>query len=229
MQVRTEPHGATETGMKTRVGPIAPRHGVVTVCGYGITIRVERGHLIIDDGIGTDRRHARFPRVGHGVKRPVIVGSGGMVSLAALRWLSDQGASFGMLGRDGSVLATTGPVRPSEARLRLAQARALSNETALVISKELISAKLLGQETVARDKMKNSAAADAIAGFRVGLDTVEDLDSIRMLEAREQSHIGIRGAVFRCFGLSPICAEFPTIGARSAREQVRLRAALGSP
>ena len=43
------------------------------------------------------------------------------VSLAALRWLADQNASFFMLERDGAVLATTGPVRPSDARLRRAQ------------------------------------------------------------------------------------------------------------
>jgi hypothetical protein len=48
-----------------------------------------------------------------------------MVSLAALRWLADQDAAFVMLDRDGSVLATTGPVRSSDAKLRRAQALAI--------------------------------------------------------------------------------------------------------
>src|SRR5437879_5722753 len=103
---------------------IVPRHGVVTLFGYGIQVRVDRGHLLLEDGIGPDRRYARLPRVGHGLKRLVVTGSNGMVSLAALRWLADQDASFVLLERDGCVLATTGPVRPSDAKLRRAQALA---------------------------------------------------------------------------------------------------------
>src|SRR5256885_2307202 len=92
---------------------IVPRHGVVTLFGHGIQVRVDGGHLVLLDGIGTDRRYARLPRVGHGLKRLVVIGSDGMVSLAALRWLDNQDASFLMLERSGKVLAVTGPVRPS--------------------------------------------------------------------------------------------------------------------
>ncbi len=101
-----------------------PRHGVVTLYGYGIQVRLDRGHLLLEDGIGADRRQYRLPRVGHGLKRLVVIGSDGTVSLSALRWLADQKAAFGMLDRDGSVLATVGPVRPSDARLRRTQAAA---------------------------------------------------------------------------------------------------------
>lgn len=101
---------------------VVPRHGVITLFGYGIRVQVDRGHLAIEDGIGPDRRRARIPRVGHGLRRLVVIGADGMVSLAALRWLADQDAAFVMLNRDGTVLATTGPVRPSDARLRRAQA-----------------------------------------------------------------------------------------------------------
>ena len=93
---------------------------------YGIQVRVDRGHLLIEDGIGADRSQGRFPRVGHGLKRLVVIGSDGMVSLAALRWLADQDAAFVLLERDGKVLCTTGPVCPSDARLRRAQALAMS-------------------------------------------------------------------------------------------------------
>src|SRR5437763_8542792 len=118
---------------------IEPRQGVVTLFGYGTSVRVDRGHLILEDGIGNDRRQARIPRVGHGLRRLVVIGSDGMVSLAALRWLADQDAAFIMLDRDGKVLAITGPVRPSDARLRRAQALAGQNGMALEISRELIS------------------------------------------------------------------------------------------
>src|SRR5258708_4352491 len=88
---------------------LVPRHGVVTLFGYGISVRVERGHLVLQDGIGIARREARFPRVGHGLKRLVLIGADGMISLAAVRWLADQDAALVMLERDGSVLASTGP------------------------------------------------------------------------------------------------------------------------
>src|SRR5213592_225284 len=125
------------------------RHGVITLFGYGIQVRVDRGHLLIEDGIGVERRRLRFPRVGHGLKRLVVIGSDGMISLAALRWLADQDAAFVMLDRDGSVLATTGPVRPSDSKLRRAQALAAQTGVDVTIARELIRRKLAGQERVA--------------------------------------------------------------------------------
>src|SRR5271155_3478786 len=113
---------------------LVPKHGVVTLYGYGVQARVDRGHLILEDGIGAARRHARFSRIGHGLKRLVVIGSDGMVSLAALRWLADQNASFVMLERDGTVLTTTGPVRSSDARLRRAQSLSGQSGTALRIA-----------------------------------------------------------------------------------------------
>src|SRR6266571_4944943 len=133
----------------------APRHGVITLCGYGIQVRVERGHLLIEDGIGPERTRFRLPRVGHRLKRLVVIGSDGTISLAALRWLADQNAAFVMLERDGKVLVGTGPVRSSDARLRRAQALALTNGAALRISRELIAAKLDGQALVVSDGLKN--------------------------------------------------------------------------
>src|SRR5438132_10084826 len=93
--------------------PIVPRLGVVTLFGFGIQVKVERGHLILEDGIGADRRQARFSRVGHDLRRLVVIGADGFVSLAALRWLSDQNGAFVMLERNGTVLAVTGPVAAS--------------------------------------------------------------------------------------------------------------------
>ena len=163
---------------------LTPHHGVVTLFGYGIQVRVERGHLLIEDGIGPERYRARFPRVGHGLKRLVVIGSDGMVSLAALRWLADQDAAFVMLERDGSVLATIGPVRSSDAKLRRAQALAHSSGAALQITRELISRKLVGQEQVARDKLLDSTTADVIAQFRAEVPTGDSITTIRLIESQ---------------------------------------------
>jgi CRISPR-associated endonuclease Cas1 len=163
---------------------IQPRQGVVTLFGYGTSIRVDRGHLVLEDGIGNDRRQARFPRVGHGLRRLVVIGSDGMVSLAALRWLADQDASFVMLERDGSVLATTGPVRSSDAKLRRAQSLSGLNGTALRIARELIHQKLAGQERVARHKLLDSSTADTIARFMAELPQADSTSTIRLIESQ---------------------------------------------
>jgi CRISPR-associated endonuclease Cas1 len=163
---------------------IVPRHGVVTAFGFGIRVYVERGHLTIEDGIAADRHKARLPRVGHGLRRLVLIGSDGFVSLSALRWLADQDAAFVMLERDGSVLATTGPVYPSDARLRRAQSLAHQSGLALHIAKELIRRKLVGQENVARSSLRNSVVADAITQLILALGSAKSIETVRDLEAR---------------------------------------------
>ncbi len=163
---------------------LLPRHGVVTLFGYGITVCVDRGHLVLKDGIGSDRHEARLPRVGHGLRRLVVIGSDGFVSLAALRWLADQDAAFVMLNRDGSVLAITGPVRPSDARLRRAQALAHENGTALEISKGLIRLKLNAQKQLAREKLADDRAADLIAANQAAVDEAKTIEALRLSESR---------------------------------------------
>jgi len=166
---------------------LTPRHGVVTLFGYGIQVRVDRGHLLLEDGIGPDRRQVRFPRVRHGLRRLVVIGSDGMISLSALRWLADQDAAFVMLDRDGSVLATTGPVRSSDAKLRRAQALAHSSGAALRITRELIKQKLAGQQYVVGDKLLDSSTAQTIARLRAEIDTADTISTIRLLESQAAS------------------------------------------
>lgn len=177
LTVPQEPHYCNFT-------PLMPRRGVITLFGYGIKVFVDRGHLILQDGIGAVRHEARLPRVGHGLKRLVVIGSDGIVSLAALRWLADQDASFVMLDRDGSVLVTTGPVHPSDARLRRAQALAFQSDVGLRIVRELIGQKLAGQERLAHDGLHDSTAAQVIAEARAGLTTAHTIPAIRQLESQ---------------------------------------------
>jgi CRISPR-associated endonuclease Cas1 len=163
---------------------LTPRHGVVTLYGHGVAVYVNRGHLVLKDGIGDVRREARLARVGHGLRRLILIGSDGFVSLAALRWLADQDAAFVLLERDGSVLATTGPVRPTDARLRRAQSLASTNGMALEISKELIRKKLEGQELIAREKLNDSRAAQLISEHRAAIDDAKTIETLRLWESR---------------------------------------------
>ncbi|HEV3334764.1 MAG TPA: CRISPR-associated endonuclease Cas1 [Bryobacteraceae bacterium] len=166
------------------VSEIVPRFGVVTLYGYGIRVFVERGHLILHDGIGDERRAGRFARVRHGLDRLVVIGADGMVSLAALSWLAVQRSAFVMLERNGSVLVATGPAGPSDARLRRAQALAGQSETGVEIARELIRQKIAGQERVARDQLRDATAADEIAQFGAAISSAETYRDINVLESR---------------------------------------------
>lgn len=112
------------------------------------------------------------------------IGSDGFISLAAPQWLADQDASFAMLQSDEKVLATTGPVQPSEAKLRRAQALAHTSGAALRITRELISRKLDGQDQVARHKLLETSTADIIARFKSELSTADSIKSIRLIESQ---------------------------------------------
>ena len=160
------------------------KSGVLVLNGYGIRVQVNAGHLLLHDGIADERRTIRLPRVSHGLKRLVTIGSDGFITLEALRWISDVGAAFVMLDRRGKVLVVTGPVAPSDAKLRRAQALSLGNGIALKISKELISQKLAGQELLVRDMLHDSATAEAIGRFRTTLPTAESVERVTLIEAQ---------------------------------------------
>jgi CRISPR-associated protein Cas1 len=163
---------------------LVARHGVLTLFGYGINVRLDRGHLVVEDGIGSQRRRARLPRVGHGLRRLIVIGSDGMVSLAAIRWLADQKAAFVMLNRNGSVLVATGPVGPRDARLRRAQALAHISGIAVPLTRDLIDRKLAGQERNVRRFFNDESVVAAIAEARERLPAASTIGDMRVLEAR---------------------------------------------
>jgi CRISPR-associated endonuclease Cas1 len=160
-----------------------PKSGVLTLHGFGIRIRMQSGHLEIEDGIGPDRRKIRLARVGHGLKRLVCISEDGFTTLSALKWLADVGVSFVMLNRNGKVVLVTGPTAPNDARLRRAQALAFGNVVGIEISRKLIDAKLEGQERTVRDGLQDSVTAQQISDFRQKLASADSPGAIRLLEA----------------------------------------------
>ena len=130
-----------------------------------------------------DRRKIRLARVGHGLRRLVCVTDDGTISLSALRWVTEQKATFVLLQRDGRVLSVCGPASPSQARLRRAQALSHHTGKALEISRKLISVKLEGEESVLREQLQQPAVANLIACLRERLADAETLDRVRHLEA----------------------------------------------
>lgn len=160
-----------------------PRHGVLTLSGYGISVQMKSGHLLLKDGVADERRIIRLARVNHNLQRLVMIGSDGFITLEAVRWLADQRVAFVMLERDGSVLATTGPVMPSDARLRRAQALAIQSGAAIGIARELIEHKLIGQERIARHKLLEPEIANKISRYRTELPAADTFEQMRLIES----------------------------------------------
>lgn len=176
---------AASSTLPFRSDPIKlSKTGVLAISGYGLKVIVQSGHLCTDDGIGPERRKIRVPRVGHGLRRLVCISEDGFISLSALKWLADQRASFVMLDRTGRVLLVTGPTASSDVRLRRAQASAHQNGAALEIMRNLMVAKLSGQEDLVRSKLADTTVADVIARLRERLSSAESLETVAHLESQ---------------------------------------------
>jgi CRISPR-associated endonuclease Cas1 len=163
------------------------KSGVLTIHGFGVRVRMQSGHLQIEDGIADERRTVRLARVGHGLRRLVCISEDGFFTLDALKWLADQRASLIMLDRSGKVSLVTGPTASSDARLRRAQALAQQSGVAVEIMRELMRAKLNGQQELVRSKLSNATAADIIAKLQESLSSAESLDEVARLEAHAAS------------------------------------------
>jgi CRISPR-associated endonuclease Cas1 len=162
---------------------LVPVRGVVVLRGFGIRVTVDRGHLILEDGIGADRQSLRLPRVGHGLRRLVVIGPDGLVTLAALRWLADQDSAFVMLDRAGRILANTAPAGSNDGRLRRAQATVLHTGLALPIVADLLDRKLASQEHLIRQAFAGSPVVEDIVSARLALKSAQTIPAMRVLEA----------------------------------------------
>ena len=89
-----------------------------------------------------------------------------------------------MLERDGKVLATTGPVSPSDVRLRRSQGMAHETGIAIKTARELIVQKLNGQEQVIKTFFKDRPSSGVIADARRAVFKAKTNEEIRRWEAR---------------------------------------------
>lgn len=165
---------------------LVPPRGVLVFSGYGLDVRVWRGRLRVADGIGHDRREALIHRATGRLKRLVVLGHTGTISLEAIRWLADLGAGYVQIDADGRVLAAFGPLGTDRPGLRRAQARALDTSLGNDVARRLIAQKIAGQaETLAgaqvADVTETTVASIEAASTRVHVAVTRD--DIRWAEA----------------------------------------------
>jgi CRISPR-associated endonuclease Cas1 len=120
----------------------APPDGIFLAVGYGLKVFVNQGHLVVHDGVGRDRRTLRLARATSGLHRLVVIGYDGFITLEALRWIRDIGASFVQIGRDGEVITISSAERFHNTKLRRAQALAAETGRGLEAMRHLAAAKL---------------------------------------------------------------------------------------
>jgi len=159
------------------------RNASVSVAdGYGIRVFVQRGQLVVEDGVGRNRRRRVYARATHGLSRLVLLGREGFVTLEALRWLTDLGIAFLHIDRNGRVLASS-QGGSGDARLRRLQALCATTSTGLEISRSLLRMKLTGQ---ARVLATLDANAELVSAFESSMEALEAADSLGELVFAER-------------------------------------------
>ena len=162
-----------------RQAPLPSAHG--GVLGYG------QRSGVVSDGVGKDRRWGRFAKATSGLRRLVILGHTGTISLEALRWLTDADASFIQIDADGRVIIASGSVHLNDARLRRAQAIAATNGVGFQIARELASDKLINQAAVLRELTGSVQSGTLVQPVGQSLQDVQNVDRLRILEAEAAS------------------------------------------
>jgi CRISPR-associated endonuclease Cas1 len=153
------------------------------VSGYGVHIAVERGQLVVSDGVGRERRQGTLSRATCGLKRLVVLGHSGTISLEALRWIHDLGAAFVQIDADGKVITASSPAGLDDARLRRAQALAVWNGVGIAVARDLLRQKLEGQAAVL-DRLPEAVEATGVVRQAMeDLATVETPEQLRLAEA----------------------------------------------
>ena len=159
--------------------------GVLTLSGYGLSLTVDRGNLLVKDGIGRHRRAGRLSWATSNLKRLVILGHSGSISFDAIRWVQDVGAALIQIDRDSELVIAVSASSTGIPQLRRAQGIAPWTGIAQTITAELLERKLLGQSEMVRD-IDNSAAIK-IANFANELIPTLSINDLRVIESRAAS------------------------------------------
>ncbi len=195
-------------------------NGVLVLSGYGLRLSIERSHLLAEDGIGKRRRVRRFGRVGSAIKRVVVVGHAGSISLEALRWMHELDIAFVQIGPDGELFAAGAPKAIRDVRVRRSQAIAPQTQTGVRIARELLSAKIIGQLALL-NRIPNSGTASAeVKRASEMLDSATTIMDLRYAESRAAAAYWTAwravGMNFVGPGASHLPSRWRTVGSRQS-------------
>ncbi len=162
----------------------APRDGIIVAHGFGLKVYVDRGHLVVHDGVCDERQTRRYNRATSKLKRVVVIGHNGFVTLEALRWIRDIGAAFVQIDRDGQLVVTSAAAGNDLAPLRRSQAVAADGPAGVVITRYLLRAKIEGHTAVLRELRNAEASRADLEHALREVDDAEDISSLLGIEAQ---------------------------------------------
>src|SRR4051794_13787406 len=167
-----------------RADPTRPTaSGVYVVGGYGVKITAQRGRLVVHDGVGADRRTVRFNRIS-GLKRLVVLGRSGYVSLEAIRWCWDAGVEIVQLDKDRNIVLTTVRREVGTNRARRVQALAPFCSIGVEAARLVMRTKIAGQRSLL-PRLPNGERADQ--SLQSALWSVEEAETIDQVLAAERA------------------------------------------
>jgi CRISPR-associated protein Cas1 len=161
--------------------------GICVVDGMGLRLSVDHGALVVEDGIGDHRRHRRFERATHGLRRLVVLGTSGNLSLDALHWCRRLGIGVVVLAPDGAAVLASTPRTTDDARLRRTQALAPEQPIGLDLARWIMAGKLSGQAKVLTQRFGADEGAATLLELVDALSLVGTIDEVRQLEASAAS------------------------------------------
>ncbi len=125
-------------------------NGILFIHAYNVQIRVSENQLLIDyrnpvKGEKTRKTSLRLNRATSGLKRLIISGDDGYISLSALRWLSEVKAAIMQIGFDNDLYLASVPPGSDYPALRRYQVMAGATAIGTKIVRDLLTAKIEGQ------------------------------------------------------------------------------------
>lgn len=125
-------------------GIVCPRSGVLALSGWRLALGVHAGHLRLSEGVDGDQREGCLTRTA-GLRRLLLIGRTGYITLSAVGWLHDVGAHLLLLDYDGAPLLRSASLGRDVPQLRRAQALAVGSDPGLALVRALLREKLDGQ------------------------------------------------------------------------------------
>ncbi len=136
-----------QTKLTTEQRSIPVKDGTVILSGYSVSAKTEKGFLCLHYGCAEDQHTAKYSPATCKIKRLVILGHDGYITLAALKWLFDIGAGIIQIGLDGEIILASAPHREHIA-IKRAQYAAVDNQNGWDITTYLVTRKAYGQAQV---------------------------------------------------------------------------------
>lgn len=162
----------------------ATDNGIVVLDGMGCALRVDRGALVAEDGVGRYRRVRCFDRATHGLRRVVVIGSSaGFVTLEALAWLRHLHVPVLVLAPDGVPTLASTPRMTDDARLRRQQVLAAEQPVGLDLARQLIEAKIVGQARLLVSRFAADDEAATLLDLAEAVCAAGDVEEVRQIEA----------------------------------------------